>query len=734
MRVLLVTDRMDCGGAETHIAQLARTLSARGTEVLLASGGGAIADRLTRAGFRHVQISFSSRSPLGMLRARRRLLRLIRTEGIELVHAHARLPAALLRVCPVPVVVTVHAHFSVTPLSSRLAYWGDRTVAVSEDLRAYVCENYRLDAARVCVIPNGIDCDRFSPMHRGDSRAPHIVFASRLDSDCALGAELLCRLAPALCRRYRTLTVTVAGGGDAYAQICLRAASANRLIGREAICCVGKTSDMAPLLASADVFVGVSRAAMEAAACGCAVILCGNEGYGGVLDQHTAPHAAASNFCARGSFKPTAAVLLRDLQALLSNQALLSRTAAEGRAWVCSHNSAEQMCRETLAVYAALLERPLRIPIAVGGYFGCGNLGDDAILCAFLHILRKDYPRFYPVVLSGKPKEDRRRFGVACVGRKNPFAVLAALLRARVLIFAGGSLLQNITGQRSLWYYLALLRTAQLLGCETVLCAAGLGPLIGTRAQKATARVLSRCRYISLRDEASHRFLLSLGVDAARLHLCADLSWLLPLPHALSRHRLQKRLCIPPHARLLCVVLHGGEACATSRRQLLCCVRLLMRRYGLLPLFLIFDEHRDGEVTRMAHRALGGYFHTPHTPQEAITLLTLSQVLLSMRLHAILFATLAKTPALGISPDARDTKIPALCLRTGQDCLPPDADGVPDLVDAAEKTLLRPEKDPILCDCVEDERKKAQKDLANIAEMIYNMYRHAPTEEHRPVL
>ena len=45
----------------------------------------------------------------------------------------------------------------------RLSDWGEFTFAVSEDLRGYLTENYRLPPERIALTVNGIDTKRFSP-------------------------------------------------------------------------------------------------------------------------------------------------------------------------------------------------------------------------------------------------------------------------------------------------------------------------------------------------------------------------------------------------------------------------------------------------------------------------------------------------------------------------------------------------------------------------------------------
>ena len=100
--------------------------------------------------------------------------------------------------------------------------------------------------------------------------------------------------------------------------------------------------------------------------------------------------------------------------------------------------------------------------VCIGGYAGCGNLGDDAILQGYLEKRAADGTRGRVTVLAGHPRRSSRRFGVRCVGRKNPIAVLWALLSSESLLCGGGSLLQNATGDLSLYYYLALVRCAVL--------------------------------------------------------------------------------------------------------------------------------------------------------------------------------------------------------------------------------------------------------------------------------
>ena len=68
MKILILTDRLDIGGAETHIAQLALELLKEGNEVAVASSGGKVADWLQALGISHYCMPLGSHSPLILLR------------------------------------------------------------------------------------------------------------------------------------------------------------------------------------------------------------------------------------------------------------------------------------------------------------------------------------------------------------------------------------------------------------------------------------------------------------------------------------------------------------------------------------------------------------------------------------------------------------------------------------------------------------------------------------------
>ena len=723
MKILILTDHLALGGAETHIAQLAQVLFERGEEVFVASSGGITADRLKKMGIPQIHMPLGTHSPLQWLLLRRKIRAFIKREKIDIAHAHARIPALLIhgvRRLGCAEIVTVHAKFRSGLLRRFLSRWGEHSIAVSEDLRAYLHDVYGIPMQRISVIPNGIDLERFSPgQEKEGSDTLRILFASRLDTDCARGAELLCEIAPLLANQIPNLCITLVGGGKKMPEIAERVKKINHTLGFSCITVLGAVQDMAPLLKKQDIFVGVSRAALEAMACGCSVILCGNEGYGGILTKETFWNASLSNFCARGEEKPDATRLLSDILTLAASPALREKNALECRCLLEKHYNGASVCQQTMDVYQKSLHIKPRVTVAIGGYFGCGNLGDDAILQAFIEYTRTHYPDMRIVALTKKPRVDSRRFGVRCFNRKNPLSVAAAFLRADAFLCGGGSLLQNVTGRLSLYYYLCMLRLAKLCGATPILYAAGIGPLRGKKAQYATQKALAFASYISLRDSESLRFLQALGLDSARLHLGADAALFLPKPPLFRTYALLKRIDVVQNRRYVCVCLKSGKHTFDSRRTVIAALRMLCREENLLPVFLPFDNGDVAVNAEAAHR-LGGRLFLAKEPSDITAILRDAQFLVSMRLHGLILATTVSLPAVGI-PSADDRKIPSFARIAAQEYLLPENLSAPALVEVCRNFCTHGDAlRPLIADACCDLQKNAKKDLANIAAMVYN--------------
>ena len=371
MKILLCTTSLGYGGAETHVCSLAAGLLCMGHSVTVASSGGELVASLP-AGVRHVKLPAASRSPFDMLALNRALGRVIAQGDYDVVHAHARIPAFLCRRhakkhgCRF--VVTAHARFRMTPVLRRMSVWGERTIAVSEDIKQHIIDNCGIYPGHITTIPNGIDTSRFTPPEERRQEARRILFVSRMDNDCSLVAGLLCRIAGRLYDEYPDIKITLTGGGNDAERIRALAGGVNVACGQDIIEVTGGRSDIEVLMREADIFVGVSRAALEAAATGLPVILAGNEGYAGILSEKNIP--GHSNFCGRGLPLPDAERLYADIKKVIAMRPEERCALGDfGRRYVIEHHSSHSVAAAVAAVYEATpKKRPKK-----GKEKGCGG-------------------------------------------------------------------------------------------------------------------------------------------------------------------------------------------------------------------------------------------------------------------------------------------------------------------------------------------------------------------------
>lgn len=136
----------------------------------------------------------------------------------------------------------------------------------------------------------------------------------------------------------------------------------------------------------------------------------------------------------------------------------------------------------------------------LSGYYGKGNGGDEALLATLLQMLP---PHVTPVVLSGNPGETRDRYGVEAYDRMTLLSVLQALRSCDVLIWGGGSLIQDATSAVSPFYYGGMMALAQRMGLKTIAWAQGIGPVKRPLTRWLAQKTFGGCTKVSVRDRAT---------------------------------------------------------------------------------------------------------------------------------------------------------------------------------------------------------------------------------------
>ncbi len=237
MRILIIVRGLNLGGCERQVTALARGLRRNGHHVAVAVfyGGGVFEDELRADGIAVHDLSKRGRWDTVPVLAR--LVRLIRSERPDVVDAYmglANLFAALAKpLCP-PVPVVWGIRTAIGDVSSYgwatwAGTWLERLASPLAD--AIVTNSHAareravamgMDARKIVVIPNGIDCERFRFDLEARARlraewgvhgdAPLVGIVARLDP--VKGHAVFLRAAARLARSHEGIRFVCIGDGD----------------------------------------------------------------------------------------------------------------------------------------------------------------------------------------------------------------------------------------------------------------------------------------------------------------------------------------------------------------------------------------------------------------------------------------------------------------------------------------------------------------------------------------
>ena len=341
MRILHVLSANFYAGSVAYAVALAEAHHREGHQVWLASDMAALPTVAAQ-----VQLPISQRKYGQRLRNVRALRELVQRHNIDVVHAHSRAASWVsyfaLRGLRVPLVSTVHGRQHLHTSTSLFDIYGQKVIAICENLAEHLREEVKMAPAKIAVVPNGVAFGAEEPAVKREevaSASSGAVATTALSPSDSLrlafigrfngpkgerAAVLLQHVFPALLQAFGQLRVTLIGGElEQLPQAGKIALAQLQSQYGERVEVIGFTDDVAGWLRRTDLVIGAGRVAMEALGQGRAVLALGEALYAGPVTLASYPAAAASNFGdISAQFQPAAAFdpvpVLADARAFLA--------------------------------------------------------------------------------------------------------------------------------------------------------------------------------------------------------------------------------------------------------------------------------------------------------------------------------------------------------------------------------------------------------------------------------
>lgn len=677
MKIVHMIGGGDVGGAKTHVLSLVSKLSESNEVLLVSLREGEFADDARKMGINTRVVH--NRNPLKDLLEIKKIL----CDGYDIVHCHGAkanvMASAIKRFVKVPVITTVHSDY-------RLDYMGSILKALTNGLLNTVALRFLdgyigvtrafselltergFDPYKLFTLNNGIDFDLdITPRVSREEYLSRLGIKSTENTvvcgiaarfhpvkDIATAVRAVAQIAKVCPEMYLVL------GGDGEQAEMLRELVAELGIG-DRVVFAGWIDDMDSFLGAVDISVissvseGFPYSILESARAKCTMVSTAvgampeiiDDGVDGLLFDVGDVSALAGH-----------------LRYLYENPDARRQMAERLFEKSSEKYSFDAMVSTQLDIYGKVLKMckgasDKKKRVVVCGSYGRGNAGDDAILKAVIREITEVCDDTKICVMSKNPEQTKLRYRVRSIYTFNVFGMFRELARSHLYINGGGSLIQDSTSSRSLYFYLFTLLAARMCGCKVMMYGCGIGPVRRKINRRLAARIIDKTAdCITLRDPDSYNELLSMGVKKPNMRLAADPT--LGITPAKDREVSDALAAegIDADSDYLCLAIRNWKEIDKKIEHIARAADYAAEKYGLKIALIPMERKKDLAIAERVSDAISAQcviIRREYDVHTVIGILAKMRVIMAMRLHALVFGAGQGVATIGIAYDHKVT-------------------------------------------------------------------------------
>ncbi|HOM02309.1 MAG TPA: polysaccharide pyruvyl transferase CsaB [Acetivibrio sp.] len=671
MKVLHLIGGGDVGGAKSHVLSLVRELGEHINVKLISFRTGAFADDARAMGI-NVEIVKTGT----IFSDVRKVLSIVREEGYDLIHSHgakANMIALFVKkFTGLPVVTTIHSDYRLDYLQNvfKMFSFGvintlslrflDFYIAVSKNFKTMLIER-KFSPQNIFTVYNGINFNQeVNPLPKEDFLKEYnlnfgkndviIGILARLDP--VKGLDTFLKAASVVIKTVPSARFLIAGDGPERKSLEKKAVSYGLQDNVFFLGFVNKPYDFLNCI-DINTLTSLSEsfpyAILEGSLLKKATI---SSDVGGISDLI---ESGINGFL----FKPEDyKTLAGHILTLINDPSLRSKMGEKLHEKASTYFSLDNMCKTQLEIYETILLRNFRnsrskyrYDAIISGYYGFKNIGDDAMLMAIIDNLRMYRKDLRILVLSKNPLETGLVYNVDSINRFNLLKILHIMKNSKLFINGGGSLIQDNTSTRSLVYYLGMIWLAKKMGMKVMIYANGIGPLNKEKNRRLTKKVVNQVDVITLREELSCEELRNLNIQKPNIKVTADPAFTI-MPE--KNERINQLLIsegIDPNEQFIGISVRRWGEHEKYENVIAALADYIVEKYGVKPLFIAMHYPGDLAIiqnimSKMKHKS----FVISHKPtvSEMLGIIGKTQMLIGMRLHALIFAASLGIPVIGM--------------------------------------------------------------------------------------
>lgn len=297
--------------------------------------------------------------------------------------------------------------------------------------------------------------------------------------------------------------------------------------------------------------------------------------------------------------------------------------------------------------------------ILIAGYYGFGNIGDEAILEAVITKLRSKLNDVEIEVLSAKPNITFEKYNIPCIDRRSFSQVMKAIKNCDLLVIGGGSLLQDVTSKKSIYYYLAIIFMGLAFSKKIMMYSQGIGPIKRKINRALTSWLLKRVDFITVRDINSKNELIKMGISKSKVEVSADPVIGLKMSgkelgfEILRKHKKSFDNTKPT---IGLAFRYWNNNDKKLNKILINTTKRLSDQLNANIVFIPFHHNEDIKVLQAIEpniQDIGILIEEKYGVQEMLSIMQNFDLLVGVRLHSLIFSAVAQIPMIAISYDPK---------------------------------------------------------------------------------
>ncbi len=670
MKIVHIIGGGDVGGAKTHVLSLVSKLSENNEVVLVSLREGEFSDDARKLGINTVVIK--NKNPLKDFSD---LKKLINGGGFEIVHCHGSkanvMVSAIRAFIKAPVITTVHSDYRLDYLGSilkRLTFGVLNTVAL-RFLDGYIGVTNAFsdlligrgfDPYKLFTLNNGIE---FTPLAPSEDRESYLKKLG-IDDENAILCGIAARFHPVkdIPTALRALSkikevcphLYLVLGGDGEEAENLKA-FAKELGIENRVVFAGWIDDMDSFLNAVDISVissvseGFPYSILESIRARCTMVSTKvgampeiiDDGENGILFDVGDSESLAEH-----------------IKYLYDNRSVAYDMAEKLLKKAREKYSFEAMISTQLSIYDRVLKRrneKKASRVLLCGSYGRGNAGDDAILKAVIDEIYDANEAAEICVMSKNPKQTRLAYRVRSIYTFNVFKILCEMRKSALYINGGGSLIQDSTSSRSLYFYLFTLWAAELCGCKVMMYGCGIGPVRKRGNRRLASKVINKSvDCITLRDPDSFEELQKMNVKRPTMFLAADPTLRISPISENEISKIFEEEGLSLSESYLCLAMRNWKGIDEKIPHIVSAAKYASEKYGLSVALIPMERSRDLPLAERIKEEIGDsatVIRGKHDVHTVIGILSKMRVIMAMRLHALVFGAGQGVATIGIAYD-----------------------------------------------------------------------------------